>query len=379
VDCSRPAPLEIEFVRLSLRLSAAISFALVLTTGAADARELVVGVGDDWVKWRSDTAGIVRIQREAGFRTVKVAFPWRPGMWHPGKVERYYVERIAKMASLNQRVVVAFGGAADDAPRSAETRQQFCSYVRSVLSRLPAVRDVVIWNEVNSPAFWRPQRDAPAEYAALLGRCWDLLHRMRPDVNVISSTAPRHLPLRFLRDLGDAYARSGRTRPLVDSFGHNPYPQHAAESPSAVHPDGYVGQGDYNKLLRVLREAFAGTPQAAPGERDVTIWYLETGFQTVPPVGGPLYFGRENEKRALPALADSGIDQAMQLRAAIELAYCQPAVGALFNFQLADERRLGGWQSGILWANWRPKPSFHAVRSAVDDVHRRAVACRQSA
>jgi hypothetical protein len=362
-------------VRLSAAVSVALALVLASTAGAADGRELVVGVGDDWVKWRADTAGIVRVQREAGFDTVRIGFPWRPGMWHPGKVERHYIERIAKMASLRQRVVVAFSGAADDAPRTRATRLQFCSYVRSVLSRLPAVRDVVIWNEANSPAFWRPQRDAPAEYAALLGRCWDLLHRMRSDVNVISSTAPRHLPLRFLRELGDAYARSGRPRPLVDTFGHNPYPQHAAESPGIAHLDGYVGQGDYATLVRVLQESFAGTPQPAPGEGDVTIWYLETGFQTVPPFGSPLYFGRENEQRALPALAGSGVDQAKQLGAAIELAYCQPAVGALFNFQLADERRLGGWQSGVLWANWTPKPSLRVVRDVVAAIERRQIDC----
>jgi hypothetical protein len=366
-------------MRLSAATSAAfaltIMLALTASAAAANGRDLLVGVGDDWVKWRADTAGIVRLQREAGFGTVRVGFPWRRGMWHPGKVERHYIERIARMGSLRQRVVVAFAGSADDAPRTRATRLQFCSYVRSVLSRLPHVRDVVIWNEVNSPAFWRPQRNAAAEYAALLGRCWDFLHRMRSDVNVISSTAPRHHPLRFLRDLGDAYVRSGRTRPLVDAFGHNPYPQHAAESPSVAHLDGYVGQGDYSTLLRVVRESFAGTPQPAPGDRGVTIWYLETGFQTVPPVGQPLYFGRENERRALPALADSGVDQAQQLRDAIELAYCQPAVGALFNFQLADERRLGGWQSGVLWANWRPKPSYDAVRDVVQDVHSRSVPC----
>jgi hypothetical protein len=142
-------------VRLSAAVSVALALVLASTAGAADGRGLVVGVGDDWVKWRADTAGIVRVQREAGFDTVRIGFPWHPGMWHPGKVERHYIERIAKMASLRQRVVVAFAGAADDAPRTRATRLQFCSYVRSVLSRLPAVRDVVIWNEVNSPAFWR--------------------------------------------------------------------------------------------------------------------------------------------------------------------------------------------------------------------------------
>jgi hypothetical protein len=69
------------------------------------------------------------------------------------------------------------------------------------------------------------------------------------------------------------------------------------------------------------------------------------------------------------------MDQANQLRDSIVLAYCQPAVGALFNFQLADERRLSGWQSGLLWANWRPKPSYELVRAVLEDVHHRAVAC----
>jgi hypothetical protein len=362
-------------MRLCGPVLAAVLAALVLTPSAAAGSELLVGVDDDWVKWRADTAGIVQIQRNAGFETVKVTFPWRPGMWHPGRIERHYIERLTKMASLGQRVVLAFGGSGRHTPRVRATREQFCSYVRSVVSRLPAVRDVVIWNEVNSPSFWRPQQDAAAEYAALLGRCWDLLHAMRADINVISSTAPRHLPLRFIRDLGDAYRRSGRTRPLVDTFGHNPYPLTAEEPPSAVHLDGYVGQGDHPTLLRVLRETFAGTAQPSPGEHDVTIWYLETGFQTAAPDAQRLYFGRENEQRALPAVDDSGVDQAKQLRNAIELAYCQRAVGALFNFQLADERRLGGWQSGLLWANWRPKPSYYAVRNVVEDVRQRAVTC----
>jgi hypothetical protein len=234
---------------------------------AAGARDLTVGVGDDWVKWRSDTAGIVRLQREAGFETAKVSFPWRPGMWHAGRTERFYVQRLAKMAALGQHVVVAFSGAADDAPRTGAARQQFCSYVRSVVAQLP-VFDVVIWNEANSPAFWRPQRDAPAEYAALLGRCWDVLHAMRPDINVISSTAPRHSALAFLRELGGAYATSGRARPLVDSFGHNPYPLTANEPPATEHDDAYVGQGDYDALVATLRNAFEGTAQPV-----ASIWY----------------------------------------------------------------------------------------------------------
>ena len=349
----------------------AIALTLALAPPASAARGLLVGVTDDTVKWRADTPGIVRIQREAGFATAKVTFPWRPGMWHPGKVERFYVDRVARMASLDQHVVLAFGGAAEDAPRTRSTRQQFCSYVRDVVAQLPTVREVVIWNEVNSPAFWQPQQNAPAKYARLLARCWDLLHEMRPDVKVISSTAPSHQPLEFLSAMGTAYAASGRTRPLVDAFGHNPYPRDSSEPPTVAHDDGYVGQGDYQQLVDTIRASFAGTPQPAPGEQGVSIWYLENGFQTAPPQRSTLYRGRENELRPLDAAG-----QARQLIDALKLAYCtQPLVDAFFNFQLADERRLAGWQSGVLWANWRPKPSSGPVRDAIAAIRQHELAC----
>jgi hypothetical protein len=347
-----------------------LAVALVVVPSAS-ARTFLVGVTDDTVKWRADTPGIVRIQREAGFATVKVTFPWRPGMWHPRRLERFYVDRVARMASLDQHVVVAFGGSADDAPRRQATRQQFCSYVRDVVAQLPSVDEVVIWNEVNSPAFWRPQRDAPAKYAALLARCWDLLHRMRPDVKVISSTAPSHRPLDFLSEMGAAYVASGRTRPIVDAFGHNPYPRDSSERPTATHDDGYVGQGDYGLLVDTIRGAFAGTAQPALGEDGVSIWYLENGFQTAAPRRSRLYQGRENESRPL------GVDdQARQLIDALKLAYCsQPFVDAFFNFQLADERRLAGWQSGVLWADWRPKPSSGPVRDVIAAIRSSWLAC----
>jgi hypothetical protein len=59
----------------------------------------------------------------------------------------------------------------------------------------------------------------------------------------------------------------------------------------------------------------------------------------------------------------------------MELAYCQPAVGAFFNFQLADERRLGGWQSGLLWANWSPKPSLNVFRQVATLIQQRTLVC----
>ena len=51
-----------------------------------------------------------------------------------------------------------------------------------------------------------------------------------------------------------------------------------------------------------------------------------------------------------------GVDQPVQLQDAIRVAYCQPAVGAYFNFHLYDERDLAGWQSGVFWPDGSPRP-----------------------
>jgi hypothetical protein len=156
------------------------------------------------------------------------------------------------------------------------------------------VSDVVIWNEPNSSTFWRPQFDADGQSAAapayerLLAECWDDLHAVRPDVNVIAASAPRgnndpaagrpsQSPVRFYRELGRAYRESGRDRPIFDTVGHNPYPKTSAEPPWATHADGTIGEGDYETLVSVLTEAFAGTAQPVPGAK-LSIWYMEDGF-----------------------------------------------------------------------------------------------------
>jgi hypothetical protein len=56
--------------------------------------------------------------------------------------------------------------------------------------------------------------------------------------------------------------------------------------------------------------------------------------------------------------------QATHLRAAIALAACQPHVRAFFNFELVDETRLAGWQSGLVWRGVHRKPAAAAFASA---------------
>jgi hypothetical protein len=91
-------------------------------------------------------------------------------------------------------------------------------------------------------------------------------------------------------------------------------------------------------------------------------------------------FGRENDRRAIPAFTPqvdgiSAVDQATQLRDAIQLAYCQPAVSGFLNFGLLDEERLGGWQSGLLWRDGTRKPSYETLKAAIAEARRRDTDC----
>src|SRR5262249_16856041 len=126
-------------------------------------------------------------------------------------------------AGAGMRIVVTVFGRAVDAPVDAAGRESYCAYVRDLLSRFPAINDVVIWNEANLGYFWQPQFNAdgtsaaPAAYEALLARCWDVLHTFRPSVNLIMTTSPSgnddptaasnvsHSPGSFIRDMGSAY------------------------------------------------------------------------------------------------------------------------------------------------------------------------------
>jgi hypothetical protein len=344
--------------------------------------KMIVGLTDDTGKWMDRQEGIVKFHRDLRLMAVRVTVPWRPGQVKPNKLQQTYIDRIARMIQLNDRIVLAVYNTARFAPTGPRARTQYCSFLRGVLKRVPMIHDVEIWNEANSPTYW-PQDNGGETYTALLAHCYDVLHSRRGPVNVISSTASRHDPAAFIFWLGDAYRARGRTRPIFDTFGHNPYPEHSAEPPWATHADtDLIAQGDYETLMNVLQTAFEGTHQPVPGTRGVSIWYVEDGFQTIPaPEKRRFYHGRENDSHVIPAFASERrrrlgvVDQASQLRAAILLAYCQPAVSGFLNFELLDEDRLGGWQSGLLWRDRTRKPSYDTFKELIAEVRRRDTDC----
>ena len=363
---------------------ALLVFCLLLAPGKSLAQPgLLVGIDDDTAKWLVRPNGLHSVYRDLGVGAVRVSVPWKRGQTKPTKLQQVYLHRVGLLIGLGERVVLAVYGPPSQAPTTARWRDQYCGFLSHITKRLP-VRDVVIWNEVNSESFW-PSSSGAEGYEQLLAQCWDALHIGARRMNVISSTAAKHDPLAFTLSLGSAYRASGRMRPIVDTFGHNPYPDNSAEAPWATHSaeSQTVGQGDLPSLLGAYDAAFAGTAQSPPGTGSVTVWYLEDGFQTqVPPALAPLYHGTENDRGLVPALGTgdtgalrAGPDQATQLRNAYQLAYCQPAVGALFNFELIDESRLVGWQSGLLWRNGVRKPSYDPFKQTVAGIVSGQIEC----
>jgi hypothetical protein len=338
---------------------------VALPAGAHAASGLLVGVHEDQIKWRTQPNPILPAVRTLGLDAMRMTLQWRPGRRNLSVRTHHELRRMVTPDRHGVRIVLGIYGRPDDAPSTRRAREDYCRFVRNILRRYSEIRDVVIWNEANSPAFWRPDGSAPEAYAALLAHCWDVLHATVPGVNVITTTAAAHDPVGFLGAVADAYRASGRPRPLFDTIGHNPYPLYPDEVPEAEH-HVYVGQGDLDRLVAAADASFAFTAQpAAP------VWYLENGFQTtVAPWRRSLYAGHESVAGVV-----SGARQAEQLAAALRLAFCQPRVTAYFNFLLVDEPALDRWQSGLLWPDWKRKPAFAAYRTAIAEVHSGAVTC----
>jgi len=349
-------------------------------------RTFLVGTVDDALAQdgRGFAQAQVDVSRDAGFDAAAVSATWHRGQRRP-PASLLRVLRNVGAATKRARMklaVVVWHGLSRDTPRGPSERADFAAYSAAVVEALPRLRFLIVGNEPNLSTFWRPQfggggRDVAARaYADLLARTYDAVKAERPGVRVLGGTLsprggdrpggirPTHSPTAFIRDLGAAYRASGRHRPLMDAFAFHPYMEASRLPPTGRHPrNTTITIADYPKLVALLDEAFHGTAQ--PGER-LPIYYTEFGVQTrVPSQKRRFYVDLDSPARrdAVPFRL-----QAAYYRRALKLAYCQPTVRGLFVFHTFDEAGLGGWQSGLYFADRTPKPSLPAFKRAVADL-----------
>ena len=353
---------------------------LLAACSGDDSREepaLVVGVVDDAVREEARGGEVMEQLAAAGFRAVRVTSIWDPGETAPAADEVAALRRAAEDAADNGvRVYVSvYHAGSSTTPLTPEAQAAFASYSAAIVRDVPAVRDVIVGNEPNLNRFWLPQFGPDGEdvaapaYLRLLVETFDAVKEVSDDVLVYGGAlSPRgidrpgtgrdtHSPTTFLRDLGEAYRASGRDRPVMDALALHPYPESSRVPPDLAHPNtSSIGLADYDKLVRVLDEAFGDTAQPAD---DLPILYAEFGVETtIPAEKTSLYQGAE------PARTVDEETQGRYYRRAIGLAACSPNVAGILLFHSHDEPGLQGWQSGVYYVDGTAKRSLETVRNA---------------
>jgi hypothetical protein len=348
---------------------------------------MVIGTVDDAIKLPDPVPAkaYATLARLAGFRAVRVAVFWEPGLTRPKDYDLLALQNASGAAQLTglRLYIAVYHAGSRTTPLTEDARKEFAVFAGAVARALPYARDFIIGNEPNLNRFWLPQFNpdgsnaaAPA-YLALLAATYDALKGVSTKISVIGGAlAPRgndrpgtgrdtHSPTKFLTDLGRAYRASGRTKPIMDAFAIHVYQKNSSIPPGVAHPTTRaIGVADYKKLVSLLGRAFDGTAQR--GSR-LPIVYGEYGVESRIPAGRTrLYSGREPVTiKPVPELT-----QGAYYRQAIELAFCQPNVEAIMLLHAVDEPDRDRWQSGVYYTDGTPKRSIHDVRRAIDQARR---------
>jgi hypothetical protein len=224
-------------------------------------------------------------------------------------------------------------------------RRDFAAFARAAARRYPWVRYWLIWNEPNKSQWLRPTR-AVIYVWHLLNPGYEAIHAVLPHAHVGGGvTAPRGglggvAPVTWIRGMAAAHAE-------LDAYAHHPYPSTPAETPSSggCRNCPTITMATIRKLLILVRRFFGPKP----------IWLTEYGYQTNPP---DTFFG-------VPLLKQARLLDIAALR-----AWRLPRVTMLIQFLYRDELALGRWQSGLVFANNRPKPSLQAFKLPFAELQR---------
>jgi hypothetical protein len=364
----------------------------MLATVATASADLVVGAADDAGSFSADGGReFYGRMAEAGLSENRISVVWSPGD-SASETASALRDSVVLAESVSIRVTLAvYPLRARTLADSGEAREEFVRFIGRLARELPGVSDFIVGNEPNQPRFWQPQFDpsgsACTAYAGLLAKAYDELKGVDPRLRVIGGAlAPRGnddplrrlsalSPVRCIRDLGRAYRASGRKRPLMDEFDFHPLPLSARHSPTVGYQWPNAGLPNLDRIRQAIWDAFAGTGQptfAEPGlpvvAKPLQLRLSEVGWQVgvVPGLEGA-YSGRET------VLTTDEQTQAAIYASLVPSLACDRTIKSLLFFPFIDERRLEGWQSGLVRADGSLRPAFGRVQAAV----RSAPSCRR--
>lgn len=352
----------------------------------------LVALGVDTVKFTIDWRSFAPAgrQRPAGFQAADpAAYPaerWAPYDDAIAGAQRRGIEPFLQVTGPAPDW--AAPGRSDPPGISRPDPEEFGSFVRAVGTRysgsysgLPGVGLWSIWNEPNLPRFLLPQRSstrartpvAPhlyrrlylAAHAALTasghGQQTILMGELLPVGRPPTSSRASMRPLEFLRELACVDRRgrpyrgpAARARectgyePLPGTgVAHHPYTQSGGPGVRPPHPDD-VPIGSIARLIRTLD--LLG--RRGRLRRGMPVFLTEFGFQTDPP--DPI----QTPIRRVPGYL--GESEA--------IALASPRIGSVSQYPLVDDElkgeglaRFGGFQSGLRFADGRPKPGVYGA------------------
>ena len=359
-------------------LAAATALTMALLAGAAAAPAADVGANDDSAKHAADHgAGLYGEMAALGLRQTVIGVRFKPSEALVIQDKRLLDKVIPNALDAGLRVVLAVF---PYPPREIEARlgtpTLFASYVSAVAQVYPQVRQFVIGNEPNQPAFWRPQfthsgaNASAAEFGRYLAAAYDALKAIDPGLEVVGiGLSPRGndkpkaksnvstSPVRFLRALGTWYRSSGRSRPLMDAFSFHPYPNKATDPLDRGYGWPNAGFVNLDRVKQALWDAFNDTaqPTTVNGLRvhlDEVGWQVDTSRLTG-------YQGLEN----VPVTDE--VTQAAIYGDLIRRSACDADVHEVSFFGFRDDGLRTGFQAALQRADGTPRPAVAAVRAAI--------------
>jgi hypothetical protein len=226
------------------------------------------------------------------------------------------------------------------------------------------------WNEPNIPLGLKPQWrkirgrwviQSARDYARICNAIYDGVHMtlLRGEKvacgvttargnNAPGTRRPSVAPIGFLQAAKAAGLRN------FDAYAHHPYSGDPRVKPGAKprNPRA-ITLGNISRLISEVTRLYGPKP----------IWITEYGYETRPP---DRVFGV------------GWNTQAAYLRDAYGIARRNPRIEMLLWFLVRDEQRLTGWQSGLVSAGGRQKPSFAAFQKLAKAARTKQVAMTRS-
>jgi hypothetical protein len=370
------------------RLTIACMLGALLLAPAAGA-DIRVGVADDHPRAGPEVGGrFYEAMNDVGLTENRITLLWDAG--HPTTIWDRENLAAAIQAAQAHGVRITLDIYPERARALTESRvapARFANFTALVARTFPTVKDFIIGNEPNKSRFWQPQfnanrtRAACAAYEPVLAASYDALKSVDRSITVIgvglgprgtdNPLAPGNLsisPVRCIADLGRAYRRSKRTKPIMDALGYHAYPNASTDKLDTGYAWPNAGVPDLARIKQAVWDAFHGTGQPTFEEagmpngpaRTLKFRLNEVGWQVaIPPANRGAYSGKESV-----VTTDEGTQAAIYGNL-IPLLACDPTVDSVLFFNLVDESNLDRWQSGLMRADWTRRPSYGIVKGAI--------------